>query len=115
MTPQLIRTSYVLRVPSPPLPSPPRPRPQVGLALYGVGFSGVAQCLEQGLMAIVAVILFSQVGRGRAGAGRRASQGGVLPYTWWVEGPSLCTPWRHGSFSMFGGAVLPPAWGSVSA
>ncbi|PNW70367.1 hypothetical protein CHLRE_17g716800v5 [Chlamydomonas reinhardtii] len=33
----------------------------VGLSLYAVGFAGVADCLEQGLMAIVAVILFSQV------------------------------------------------------
>ncbi|KAG2437949.1 hypothetical protein HXX76_005564 [Chlamydomonas incerta] len=52
----------------------------VGLSLYAVGFAGVADCLEQGLMAIVAVIMFSQVlkrvelplprGNGGGGAGR---------------------------------------------
>ncbi|GLC33094.1 hypothetical protein PLESTB_000371000 [Pleodorina starrii] len=33
----------------------------VGLSLYSAGFPGVADCIEQGLLAIVAVILFSQV------------------------------------------------------
>ncbi len=34
---------------------------QVGLSLYSVGFSGVASCLEQGLVAMTGVLLFSQV------------------------------------------------------